>query len=224
VEKVISFTAVADGPFNSPVVFYSTLQGLDSALIYVKASTTITFGEGENTNIAATLRERSGLPVDALAHVAGVSRAAFHKWLAGRNISEEHSKRIADLLPTLDTLRNLLGPATRGFLIKESSIGRPIDLLAAGDTSAVLGLALRLAPTPQPPPVIEDSVRQLSGLPGWIRPTSRLAWDVPTLSEAERDKALNELSPDLISEETVAVSDENQDDDSVFSARGLYME
>ncbi len=149
----------------------------------------------ESDNIPQVLRDITGLPVETLASLANVSRNAYYKWLDGGGVSDEHISRLTGLLDTFQTLHDLLGSGLREFLETDSPAGRPIDLLANGDSSAVIGLALRPLSKAVDSSHVSSVARRISGLPGWLGPTAKLNWEAPHLTSSERDEALDRLSP-----------------------------
>jgi len=149
----------------------------------------------ESDNIPQVLRDITGLPVETLASLANVSRNAYYKWLDGRGVSDEHISRLTALLDTFRTLHDLLGSGLREFLETDGPAGRPIDLLASGDSSAVIGLALRPLSKAVDSSHVSSVARRISGLPGWLGPTAKLTWGAPHLTGSERDEALDRLSP-----------------------------
>jgi hypothetical protein len=92
-------------------------------------------------------------------------------------------------------------------------------LLARGESSAVIGLALR-----QPASVVDSSVsplaRQISGLSGWLRPAARLHWGVSPLNQEE---ALYRLGQRPMPDESEALTEANKDD-AAFVAWGFVLE
>jgi hypothetical protein len=151
--------------------------------------------EFQKNNLPQMVREISGLPVDVLADLVGVSRVAYHKWLASGGVKPENVAQLTRLLDTFQTLRNLHIPDLRVFLESVGPSGKPLDLLASGDIHTVIGLALRLSSQPRVPSTLSDEARQTSGLTGWVRPAKKLNWNAPQLTGSEREDALDLLSP-----------------------------
>ena len=222
VHSEIGFVITSIGGFaSSRPLFDATSSGLETPAFQKTAQQTNDTIELDR--IPYLLREMSGLPVETLASLAHVSRNAYYKWLDGKGVSDEHAKRLIELLDAFRTIRDLRGPALKEFLEALGPAGRPIDLLAAGKHDIVIGLALR----PLPAHIASDSVskaaRDISGLSGWARPAVRLNWGAPHLSAGELDRALDRLSPrpQFSHEESPGGAGE---DDEAFVAWGFVWE
>lgn len=177
----------------------------------------------ELDRIPYLLREMSGLPIETLASLAHVSRNAYYKWLDGKGVSDEHAKQLTELLSTFRTIHDLRGPALKEFLVTPGPTGKPVDLLEAGKHDVVIGLALRPLPTPTELDSVSKAARDISGLPGWTRPATRLNWDAPHLSDVDFDHALDRLNPrpPLIHSQPSSGAEE---DDEAFVAWGFVWE
>ncbi len=222
IHSEIGFVITSTGGFVSSRPFFdATSSGLETPAFQKTAQQTNDTIELDR--IPHLLREMSGLPVETLASLAHVSRNAYYKWLGGKGVSDEHAKRLTELLDSFRTIHDLHGPALKEFLEAPGPAGKPIDLLAAGKHDVVIGLALR----PLPAHIASDSVskaaRDISGLSGWARPAVRLNWGAPHLSANELDRALDRLSPQplLSHEESPGGADEN---DEAFVAWGFVWE
>ncbi len=215
---VVTFT---DGFVGLRPLFSATSSGLETPTF--QKTTQQTNDKIELDRIPHLLRDMSGLPVETLASLAHVSRNAYYKWLDGKGVSEEHAKRLTELLDTFRTIHDLRGPALKEFLEAPGPAGRPIDLLAAGKHDIVIGLALRPLPAPLDSDSVSKAARDMSGLSGWARPAVRLNWRAPHLSGDELDRALDRLSPRPLSshEESPGGADEN---DEAFVAWGFVWE
>jgi hypothetical protein len=177
----------------------------------------------ESDNLPQILRDITGLPIETLASLANVSRNAYYKWLDGRGVSDEHISRLTELLDTFRTLHDLLGSSLREFLETPGPAGRPIDLLANGDSRAVIGLALRPLAKPEDSSGVSDVARRISGLPGWLHPPVKLSWGTPHLTDSERDDVLDQLSPTPLFSKVEWLSDMDEDDEAVV-AWGFVLE
>ena len=210
-----------DGFAGLRPLFSATSSGLETPTF--QKTTQQTNDKIELDRIPHLLRDMSGLPVETLASLAHVSRNAYYKWLDGKGVSDEHAKRLTELLDTLRTIRDLRGPALKEFLEASGPIGRPIDLLAAGKHDVVIGLALRPLPAHIDSESVSKAARDISGLSGWARPAVRLNWGAPHLSASELDRALDRLSPRplLNHDESSGGADEN---DEAFVAWGFVWE
>lgn len=215
---IITYTA---GSASSRPLFEATSSGLATPTFQMTAQQTD--DKIELDRIPPLLREMSGLTVETLASLAHVSRNAYYKWLDGKGVSDEHAKRLTELLDAFRTIRDLRGPAFRDFLEASGPAGRPIDLLAAGKHDVVIGLALRPLPAYTDAESVSKAARDISGLSGWARPAVRLNWSVPHLSGGELDRALDRLSPrPLLSHEES--SDGAKENDEAFVAWGFVWE
>ncbi len=215
--KIDLVTIIPDGNFDFRTAYIRSSQGLSFIL---PMSTLQVSGDIDNDNIPYMLRDVTGLPVETLASLANVSRNAYYKWLDGRGVSSEHVARLRELLDTFHTLYNLRGTDLRKFLETTGPAGKPIDLLASGDSSAVIGLAMRSTSTPIVSSSVSNVARQISGLSDWLRPVTRLNWSTPHLSESE--KALDQLNPTPL-DNRMDVHD-NLDEDEAFVAWGFFLE
>ncbi len=187
---VVTFTY---GSAGLRPLFNATSSGLETSAF--QKTIQRTDDKIELDRIPHLLREMSGLPVETLASLAHVSRNAYYKWLDGKGVSDEHAKRLAELLDTFQTIHDLCGPTLKEFLEAPGPAGRPIDLLTAGKHDVVIGLALRPLPALIDSENVSKAARDISGLPGWARPAVRLNWEAPHLSSSELDRALDWLSP-----------------------------
>jgi transcriptional regulator with XRE-family HTH domain len=215
---VVTFT---DGFAGLRPLFSSTSSGLETPTFQKTAQQTNNTIELDR--IPHLLREMSGLPVEALASLAHVSRNAYYKWLDGKGVSDDHAKRLTELLAAFRTIRDLRGPALKEFLEAPGPAGRPIDLLAAGKHDVVIGLALRPLPVHIDSDSVSKAARDISGLSGWARPAVRLNWGAPHLSTVELDRALDRLSPrpQFIHDES---SNDAEENDEAFVAWGFVWE
>lgn len=214
-------TTLPDGGFNPHTLYYCSLNGLRTAS-YLEPTLLPNDAAG-NTNIPAELRDLSGLPIETLAHLADVSRVTFHKWLNGENVSKKTLPHLKELLATLQTLKNLRGADLRSFLETPGIAGKPVDLLTDREYKTVIGLALYPAYKPTTSSAVSEAARQISGLPSWVRPATRLAWSAPPITDTERDKAIEELSPSPVPNEPELSTDE-QDSEPAFIAGGFLWE
>jgi len=203
---------VLEGVFGLPIIRFCRPFGLVPHLLSI--SMRPIKDKIESDNIPQILRDITGLPIETLASLANVSRNAYYKWLDGRGVSDEHISRLTELLDTFRTLHDLLGSGIREFLETAGPSGRPIDLLANGDSSAVIGLALRPLAKPVDSSSVSDAARRISGLPGWLRPPVRLGWGDPRLTDSERDDALDRLSPTPLFSQAEQLSDIDEDDEA----------
>jgi hypothetical protein len=203
-------TTIPDGIVDPRTLYFSTSQGLNTG-IYFAPSKLDKNEEFQKNNLPQMVREISGLPVDTLADLVGVSRVAYHKWLASGGVKPENVAQLTKLLDAFQTLRNLHVPDLRVFLESVGPSGKPLDLLASGDIHAVIGLALRSSSQSRVPSTLSDEAHQTSGLTGWIRPAKKLNWNAPQLTGSEREDALDLLSPRPLPNEVFVVDDNDED-------------
>ncbi len=97
---------------------------------------------------AEHLRAISGLTIERLAEVFGVSRTTYHKWLAGSSLHEAHREHFLEVLPLIEEAAQRLGSpnATSTWLLTPVSPGgkKPIDYLSEREYSIFRGFLLRV--------------------------------------------------------------------------------
>lgn len=210
-ESVEILTTIPDGAVDQRTLYYSTSHGLSTSASGLLLSTLTNSGEEfESTNMSHRLREISGLPVDILAALAGVSHVGYHKWLNGGGVTSEHIARLTKLVDTFQILRNTQIPNLRAFLETAGPLGKPIDLLISGDFDAVIGLALRSSSAFKVLPTISEEMRRASHLAGRFRPANKLGWNTPRVTDTEREDALDHLSPGPLPNEVIIVDDTDE--------------
>jgi hypothetical protein len=209
-ERIKIITTIPDGFIDPRTLYFSTSKGLNTGIHLVPGNLDKN-EEFRKNNLPQMVREISGLPVDILADLVGVSRVAYHKWLASGGVKPENIAQLTKLFDTFQTLRNLHIPDLRVFLESAGPSGRPLDLLASGDIHAVIGLALRSSSQPRISSTLSDEAHQTSGLTGWIRPAKKLNWNAPQLTGLEREDALDLLSPSPLFDETLVIDDNDED-------------
>jgi transcriptional regulator with XRE-family HTH domain len=108
--------------------------------------------QSSDTNSASIqaehLRVISGLTIERLAEIFGVSRTTYHKWLAGSSLHEAHREHFLEVLPLIEEAAQRLGSpnATSTWLLTPVSPGgkKPIDYLAEREYSIFRGFLLRV--------------------------------------------------------------------------------
>lgn len=173
--------------------------------------------------LANELRDISGLSQDQLAQLAGVSRMTFHKWLKGEGISSDHVVRVSELIETFRTLRSILGGGVRDFIMRDTSIGKLVDLLLRGEPTAVIGLALLAPPNAPGPSLLSEEAHRISGVPGWLSAVSSLGWSSQQFSDAELLEAMDQMSPATRFSSAVELPIETDSDDE-YIAYGYFFE
>lgn len=220
-DNIVIMSTIADGTFDFRTVRIRTPHGLDTPAL--PQSPSVTSDNIEKDSIPLALRDMTGLPVETLASLVNVSRNAYYKWLDGKGVSDEHEARLTELFNTFSTLHDLLGSHLKKFLEARSPAGGPLDLLARGDSAAVLGLALRVPSEPVSSSHELNLVRRASGLPGWLRPATKLNWGGPHLTGTEREEALYRLGPRPRSNEAES-HDRLDEEDEAYVAWGFFLE
>jgi hypothetical protein len=159
--------------------------------------------EFERNNLPKILLETSGLSVETLADLIGVSHDTYNNWLSSGDVELRHTAQLTKWFDIFQTLLKLPIPDLRAFLENVGPYGKPLDLLAAGDIHAVIGLALRSEPEHKVSSAISEEARQISGIPGWLLPVKKLNWDTPRLEGDELEDALDRLSPGPVPGEVI---------------------
>jgi len=97
---------------------------------------------------AERLREISGLKVERLAEIFGVSRTTYYKWVSGSPLHDVHREHLLEVLSLMEEAAQRLGSpgATNTWLLTPVSPGgkKPIDYLAAREYSIFRGFLLRV--------------------------------------------------------------------------------
>ena len=169
-------------------------------------------GNGPEPNLARKLKEVSGLGVASLARIVGVSRTRFHLWLNEGGIGPERIPPVMSLIDMFRDLRPIVGSDMRGFVRSESPAGSIEQLLNRGETKAVMGLALHPAVHQQRVWQGEDAARQISELPGWIRPSRHLAWEPALVDTVTRQQILDEFGASSAEMDVYVPGAESDDD------------
>lgn len=220
-ENIDIVSTIPDGVFDFRTARIRTPWGL--AIPTLPMSTSAASDKIEKDSIPLALRDMTGLSIETLASLINVSRNAYYKWLDGKGVSDEHEARLTELFNTCCTLHDILRSNLKEFLEAPGPAGRPIDLLANGDSTAVLGLALR-SPFETAHTANESNlVRRTSGLFGWLRPAVKLSWDAPHLTDVEREEALYRLGSRPVSNEVEPYGKLDEEDEA-FVAWGFFLE
>ncbi len=97
---------------------------------------------------AEHLRQISGLKVERLAEIFGVSRTTYYKWIAGSQIHNEHREHLLEVLTLVKEANQRLGgpSVTNTWLLTPVSPGgkKPIDYLATREYPIFRGFLLRV--------------------------------------------------------------------------------
>ena len=112
------------------------------------ANRTVSSGVNLVSVQAERLREISGLKVERLAEIFGVSRTTYYKWLSGSPLHDIHREHLLEVLPLMEEVANRLGSpiATNNWLLTPVSPGgkKPIDYLAMRQYSIFRGFLLQV--------------------------------------------------------------------------------
>ena len=96
---------------------------------------------------ARRLREISGLTVELLADIFGVSRTTYHKWMDNSPLSERHREHLLEVLPLIEEALQRLGstsPLNTWLLTPVSPGGKkPIEYLSSQQYNTFRGYLLR---------------------------------------------------------------------------------
>jgi transcriptional regulator with XRE-family HTH domain len=96
------------------------------------------------------VRANSGLTLEEISPLLGVSRRSLQHWLSGRQISARNEQRLRALADTLCSLPAADSSNSRHRLLQRKSDGvRAYDLLAEGQFSAAYALITGEGPTPE---------------------------------------------------------------------------
>jgi hypothetical protein len=99
-------------------------------------------------SLLSTVQSRSGLTLEEIAPLLGVSRRSLQHWRAGGRISARKEQRLRDLADTLNSLPALAASEMRGKLLDRTSDGvRAYDLLAEGRFDSAYSM-ITGSPTP----------------------------------------------------------------------------
>lgn len=106
----------------------------------------------QDTNSASMqaehLREMSGLKVERLAEIFGVSRTTYYKWIAGSPLHDMHREHLLEVFTLIEEANQRLGGsgATNVWLLTPVSPGgkKPIDYLSEREYSIFRGFLLRI--------------------------------------------------------------------------------
>lgn len=97
---------------------------------------------------AERLKEISGLTVERLAEIFGVSRTTYYNWSTGSPLHNTHRNHLLEVLPLLEEANQRLGSSgtTNTWLLTPVSPGgkKPIDYLAEREYSTFRGFLLRV--------------------------------------------------------------------------------
>jgi hypothetical protein len=96
------------------------------------------------------------------------------------------------LIALFRQLRPLLGDDLQGFVRSRSAAGPIDELLREGETQTVVELALNPSIMPGEAYTRPYPVTNGGDLPGWIRPTRRLAWVTTDVGAKQRQRTLDD--------------------------------
>lgn len=221
-------TSIPDGDVGLQVKYFRGQWGLTTF------EEELTEGARENggdvksleAKLAADLSTVTDLDIAEICQIIPVSRTTFYNWQRGQGISNKHLARVKELIALFRRLRSILDNNLSEFVHQYTPLGKPLDLLRAGETEAVIGLALRSNKTTRVVPAISAPARAQSNLPGWLRLGQRLSLELPRLSEKELLAAAARLNPPSIIDDsdTLGDTDPMSDDEPDYTAYGFLLE
>jgi transcriptional regulator with XRE-family HTH domain len=95
---------------------------------------------------ARRLREISGLTVEQLADIFGVSRTTYHKWMDNSSLSERHKQHLLEVFPLIEYALQRLGStsALNTWLLTPVTAGgkKPIEYLSSRQYNTFRGFLL----------------------------------------------------------------------------------
>jgi transcriptional regulator with XRE-family HTH domain len=131
--------------------YHATFQIKDSmqAKLHAKsADQTVSSDVNVASVQAERLREISGLKVERLAEIFGVSRTTYYKWISGSALHDIHREHLLQILPLMEEAAERLGSpnAMNNWLLTPISPGgkKPIDYLASRQYSIFRGFLLKV--------------------------------------------------------------------------------
>ena len=96
---------------------------------------------------AERLREISGLKIERLAEIFGVSRTTYYKWISGSPLHDTHREHLLEVLSLMEEASQRLGPpnALSTWLLTPVSPGgkKPIEYLSTRQYNTFRGFLLR---------------------------------------------------------------------------------
>jgi len=138
--------------FDDAVTDYHTRFQIEDSMRAKLRTGSIEQAPSPDTNSASIqaerLREISGLKVERLAEIFGVSRTTYYKWLAGFPLHDVHREHLLEVLSLVEEAAQRLGSpgATNTWLLTPVSPGgkKPIDYLTAQQYNTFRGFLLRV--------------------------------------------------------------------------------
>src|SRR5579871_2155549 len=96
---------------------------------------------------ARRLREISGLTIEQVASIFGVSRVTFHKWMEGSQLSDRHREHLLEVLPLIEEALQRTGTpnALSSWLLTPVSAGgkKPLEYLSSRQYNTFRGFLIR---------------------------------------------------------------------------------
>ncbi|HLQ30148.1 MAG TPA: helix-turn-helix transcriptional regulator [Ktedonobacteraceae bacterium] len=131
--------------------YHTTFQIKDSMQAKLHAKS-VDQTASSDVNVASVqaerLREISGLKVERLAEIFGVSRTTYYKWISGSPLHDIHREHLLEVLPLMEEAAERLGSpnAMNNWLLTPISPGgkKPIDYLAMRQYSIFRGFLLQV--------------------------------------------------------------------------------
>jgi len=191
-----------------------------------KGSWYATFGSVDiqpPSRVAEDIRSLTGLSVDRLAQMFGVSRVTYHNWISNQPVAVENEVRLRAVLGLLQEIADAPSVHARGignWLLDPVAAGTPapLNMIAEGRDLAVKALALRLSPPSRGTSPISEAARARTGIPTLNLRRTGSRWQPGTAKEAR--EGTEQLSPSFLDEP----NDPEPVDESDYGegGRGLY--
>ena|SRR5579859_3729001 len=118
-------------------------------MLAVDTDVTRSAGGGENTSMQSEqLQEISGLKIEHLTKIFGVSQTTYYKWIDGSLLDDRHREHLLEVLALVEDANQCLGSsgATNTWLLTPVSPDgkKPIDYLAEREYSIFRSFLLRV--------------------------------------------------------------------------------
>ena len=176
------------------------------------------------SNPAEQLRELTGLPIEELADIFGVSRVTYYNWIADRPIALDNERRLYAVLKVLSQVSKMRGfgpnELRRWLLTPIGTEGMtPLKLVGSGDDQTVSALALRAGRPDAWTPLLSHRAIEGSGIPrSQLRRVGSRGW-LPESKVPSLEERLEQLKPSTLPEP----DDVDERPDVIEEGRGIYL-
>lgn len=103
------------------------------------------------TRALGRIKQASGLTIEALAPLIGVSRRTLHHWQAGNHISQRNEERLRALAEAIEKIAGAVSGSVReALLARVPGAPRIYDLLAEGKYDVAIARTTGVAAAPRP--------------------------------------------------------------------------